>query len=360
MMQIQRRRQTRRTAGRSGFTLVELLVVVSIIALLISILLPSLRGARESAKATQCGTNLHHVGQAMAIYTSESGGTFPVSYLYPKDAAGNYDLRNADPAKPYGYAHWSWYLYASGKVNDDGFQCPSFEKGGAPRTNPGPIARNWEVGEQSDQDGRTEPNTHSLEDKQASRMAYTANAALVPRNKFTRLLSGGQRVNQYVNETKVKRAGGTILATEFIKNWKAITKPGSSGNAPESRSHRPINPFYHVGTQYNEYTTTAPGFIYGLPDDQKTYGLATYDRALKLTSSLDHESGVMQVNAVGRHHPGGNKVMGGTANFLFVDTHVERLTVLETMERRMWGDRYYSVDGDNKVLNMAPVHTGNP
>lgn len=54
-----------------GFTLVELLVVVSIIALLISILLPSLKKARTQAKVVKCGTQLHDIGVGFSAYAVE-------------------------------------------------------------------------------------------------------------------------------------------------------------------------------------------------------------------------------------------------------------------------------------------------
>jgi len=60
---------------------------------------------------------------------------------------------------------------------------------------------------------------------------------------------------------------------------------------------------------------------------------------------------VTELNAIGRHHIGGDEEFGGTANFLYCDGHVDRKTVLETMENREWGDAYYSINGKNEVLN---------
>lgn len=67
----------RRAMAARGFTLIELLVVVAIIALLISILLPSLRDAREQAKVATCLAQVRTVMQAANLYFVESKDSFP-------------------------------------------------------------------------------------------------------------------------------------------------------------------------------------------------------------------------------------------------------------------------------------------
>ncbi len=70
------RAKTNKTAA---FTLIELLVVVAIIALLISILLPSLSSAREQAKRAVCSANLHSLVQAMTLYAEANRDEMPLN-----------------------------------------------------------------------------------------------------------------------------------------------------------------------------------------------------------------------------------------------------------------------------------------
>jgi prepilin-type N-terminal cleavage/methylation domain-containing protein len=62
---------------RKGFTLVELLVVISIIALLMAILMPALAQVRRLAQRIMCGTNLSAIGKAMIVYANDNEEEFP-------------------------------------------------------------------------------------------------------------------------------------------------------------------------------------------------------------------------------------------------------------------------------------------
>src|SRR4051812_43139137 len=101
-----------RSSDRSrfvAFTLVELLVVIGIIGVLISLLLPSINGARKSAYAVRCASNLHAIGQLVADYTVRSKGYYPASFIYAGQKVEN-GVQTPDKQTG-GVIHWSYVLY---------------------------------------------------------------------------------------------------------------------------------------------------------------------------------------------------------------------------------------------------------
>ncbi len=107
---------------RGGFTLVELLVVISIIALLIALLLPALAKAKAAAESIVCSANLKSIGQMLAEYETSYQGSIPFGVfndptLFPN---GNPD---GSPAgywlpSPIGWAT-ELYSYTSGHPEND-------------------------------------------------------------------------------------------------------------------------------------------------------------------------------------------------------------------------------------------------
>jgi prepilin-type N-terminal cleavage/methylation domain-containing protein/prepilin-type processing-associated H-X9-DG protein len=89
----------RSSTPRRGFTLVELLVVVAIIALLLSILLPSLNKARRIAQATVCASNQKTLLLGLRMYASDYQDLIPYSFI---PGGGSYPAID----EPTGFAEW--------------------------------------------------------------------------------------------------------------------------------------------------------------------------------------------------------------------------------------------------------------
>nr|QDY92648.1 hypothetical protein fos2004AM_00017 [uncultured Planctomycetota bacterium] len=76
---MQRKRKSIQLPAGRGFTLVELLVTVAIIAVLASVLLPALSTARQTAKQLRCASNLREIGRAIMFYVDAYNGALPTA-----------------------------------------------------------------------------------------------------------------------------------------------------------------------------------------------------------------------------------------------------------------------------------------
>ncbi|MFG0249710.1 MAG: type II secretion system protein [Phycisphaeraceae bacterium JB051] len=91
----------------AAFTLIKLLVVISIITLLMGIALPALKMARKSARTTQCASNLKNIGTIWAIYCDQNPTTMPnaVSLPSPIHATPPGEISILDALRPYMNSH---------------------------------------------------------------------------------------------------------------------------------------------------------------------------------------------------------------------------------------------------------------
>ncbi len=349
---------------RTGFTLIELLVVVAVIAILISVLLPALNSARKEGQSIVALNNGRQVAVAANAYTANGGFQldgvgraehFPPAYLYAElDDQGRPTLRpklreqGRSIQSDQGYVHWTWYLFGNEFTPVEAFTSPLVPNGGAPATNPGPNAEDWEP-EQRNSRGLT-VGAAVPEDLQAKRVAFTPNMGVMPRNKFYRGrdVDGAYERSLWattVAPSDIAQPSSTALITEFagLNSYRPVSEGGSGGGF-EMKSERPLVPMEHLslggdffGSSGARPTRSEPSFRYARLAD-----VAPWDQV--------GDQGWMDSptpwNAIGRHHPGERTA------FVYIDGSGERSTIEESITNQRWGRSVYSVDGKAGIVDL--------
>ncbi len=364
-----------RSRTRHAFTLVELLVVIGIIALLISILLPALNRARDSANTIKCASNLRSVGQAIALYASNNKQRVPAAY-----ANQGYIINPGQQAPTngvHGYVHWSYLIFGTKAVAAEAFTCPSMNNGGLPPTSPQP--GNWDPGQQWEAinvggvapDGNTYPTVTATDgtgatatyvpDLQVPRLAFTVNEAVMGRNKHEPPVSVTRRYATSIPLSKVKQNAQTILATEFIDRSDLVS--GSTGGAGANhvlKSHRPVGGWRAVGGG----TITSVLDMQKIPKTTQLRKTNWTDLQMDPIANVNFRTAdnlasggnnsATRLDWVGSNHGKGKTYRDRKTNFLYCDGHVETKSLKETIPQDAtsgspweWGVEHYTIEGFN-------------
>ncbi|HEY7087656.1 MAG TPA: prepilin-type N-terminal cleavage/methylation domain-containing protein [Tepidisphaeraceae bacterium] len=340
-----------RTVSRpTAFTLVELLVVIGIIALLIAIVIPALGSARKSANTIKCAANLRAIGQLVTEYTARFQGTYPAAFIYAGQFIDSSGAQQPDKQTG-GVIHWSYVLFPKNPLPNaltqtpppdpntwemplELFKCPEAVNGGLPPQSPTPD--NVDPGQTVEGPGTV--------DYQAPRVSYTANAAVMPNNKFTKGFQGTLNPFHFVKAGQIHRSADTILMTEFTDVPNVVVDKSRFTGQPASKSNRPVNGFVIDGQTNPNIETFAPGTL---------FHPATKDDLAK-SKPIDKASGSdnskTRLDWVGRVHGGKSDWFSRKTNFLFVDGHVETKLLEETLDPFQWGERFFSLQ-DNSGLH---------
>lgn len=315
----------RDTKSISGFTLVELLVVITIIGILIALLLPAVQAAREAARRAQCSNNLKQIGVAMHMHLEAKGhlppGSFwPISgtgfqeatwitYLLPYIEQGNVHAM-ADPALAFGAGSqpdWNWETSAA-KIPL--FVCPSI--GPMPPILPMPPTNEpaFAKGNYAANNGLGPMAEGALDSIPIQRKA-TPLPSFVPTGTA---VPGAQLAGVFFLNSNLTAADirDGLSNTAFVSEIYTVASEGALDDW-RGIMHYPEGPIYH-----HNYTPNST-----VPDNVRQGYCVSIPDAPCIGTSLGYTSGDRRIAMTARSaHPGGVQVLLGDGSVRFVNNSV--------------------------------------
>jgi prepilin-type processing-associated H-X9-DG protein/prepilin-type N-terminal cleavage/methylation domain-containing protein len=282
---------------RRAFTLVELLVVIGIIALLISILLPTLGRVRKQGNATKCAAHLRGMGQAWRMYETQYKICVPGRLEKLAAGAPSYSIGDGDQYRP------RWYELLGATV------------GQIANKNPSPVEDDtWQI--ENEWFLCTE-----VPDKRNSRnyvfgynYQFLGNAR--PKGGWT---SGSRNwINYPVPTSRIKNAAETVMAADSM---------GTAAGVPKSQREG-----YYEDGKKAEDAYQNKGYLIDPP---------------RLTPNSDRAD----VELAPHYRSAPEERHLGKANVLFVDGHVQPMTLKE-MGYNVLDDGTVTQDGGNATNRL--------
>jgi len=204
--------------SRSGFTLVELLVVIAILAVLMSILIPSLKRAREQAKEVVCASHLRGTGLGFEMYVQDNNDRYPVQSDSKELSMWHMEVSNIEHIQ---------MNYFDGSIET--FFCPNFFSAGS-------YAQNLDLNRLYWYEGRDEKGEASWYTFQYRIMGYAGFMASTLPEEWRVTKKSGPSQPLFMDMIKSYDAEGKIF-DYMISHWDKDNSEPSGANIVFTDTH---------------------------------------------------------------------------------------------------------------------------